>query len=255
MTHSNILKLSLSTLNILMLISFAVDLDSTSIAQNENLEQCYKNWDNLLQRHVNDDGLVDYQGFVNDESKLKKVTSTLSENTPKESWTRNEKKAYLINAYNAFTIQLIVDNYPLESIKNIGKEPFDAFKLNFIDLGGEMVSLDDIEKGMLVPMGDPRVHFAVNCASFSCPKLDNKAYRPENLNEHLERCTREFLNSDLNNLSKNKVEISRLFDWYKSDFETKNRTLIQFLNNYSETKINPNAEISYLEYRWDLNSK
>jgi hypothetical protein len=238
-----------------MIISFAVGLDSTSIAQNENLEQCYNNWENLLQRHVNDDGLVDYQGFVDDKSKLKKVTSTLSENTPKESWTRNEKKAYLINAYNAFTIQLIVDNYPLESIKNIGKEPFDAFKLKFIDLGGEMVSLDDIEKGMLVPMGDPRVHFAVNCASFSCPKLDNKAYRPEKLNKHLERCTREFLNSDLNNLSKNKVEISRLFDWYKIDFETNNRTLIQFLNTYSETKINPKAELSYLEYRWDLNSK
>jgi hypothetical protein len=208
-----------------------------------------------LQRHVNDDGLVDYQGFVNDKSKLKKVTSTLSEHSPKESWTTNEKKAYLINTYNANTVKLIVDNYPVVSIKNIGKEPFDAFKQKFIDFGGKMVSLDEIEKGMLLKMGDPRVHFAVNCASASCPKLENKAYKPNILDKQLDQSTREFINSKLNKITENKVELSKLFDWYKSDFKTENSTLIQFINKYSETKVNSNVEIEYLEYSWDLNSK
>ena len=238
-----------------LIMALGMGLLSKSVAQNQDIETFYKNWNALLQTHVTNDGLVDYQGFVNDKTKLLKLTNILSENTPNSSWTENQKKAYLINAYNAFTIQLILENYPVESIRNIGGALSNVFKKDFIKFNGDMISLDDIEKGMLLPIGDARVHFAVNCASFSCPKLLNKAYEPEILDQQLEESARYFVNSDLNSISKGQAQLSKIFKWYKSDFENENESLIDFINKYSEVKLLSDADIDYLDYNWNLNAK
>ncbi|MBQ0739982.1 DUF547 domain-containing protein, partial [Aquimarina celericrescens] len=126
-------------------------------------------WNLLLQNHVGQNGKVDYKAFKKNESKLDSYLKLLGNNPPQDSWSKNEKKAYLINAYNAFTVKLIVENYPTESIRDIGGFFSNPFSTEFAKIGDKEYSLDDIEKGMLLKMGDPRVHFAVNCASGSCP--------------------------------------------------------------------------------------
>jgi hypothetical protein len=248
---SLISKLSLT--HIIFLLFFVFNLQAQQSSTHKEID--YSIWAELLENHVSETGLVDYNGFINDKHKLLTFTECLSENTPQDNWTTNQKKAYLINAYNAFTIQLILEYYPIKSIKNIGDEPFDAFKMKFITYGSKTVSLDDIEKNMLLAMGDARIHFAVNCASFSCPKLDNKVYRPEDLDSHLNEATKTFINSELNKISPNKAKLSKLFNWYKNDFETQSQSVIDFINQYSNTKLEPNAVIEYLDYDWSLNAQ
>ena len=143
----------------------------------------------------------------------------------------------------------MVDNYPVKSIKDIaGGKPWDK---KFIKLDGKTLSLNDIENGIIrKDFNEPRIHFAVNCASISCPKLLNKAYTAGNLNSLLESQTKRFINDNsMNMISATKPEISNIFDWYKVDFGN----VITFLNKYSDTEIESSAKISYKEYNWNLN--
>ncbi|MFO7743963.1 MAG: DUF547 domain-containing protein [Psychroflexus sp.] len=215
----------------------------------------HQQWEKLLKTYVNEKGNVDYKAFRENENKLDAYLDLLNKNPPEKSWTDNQKKAYLINAYNAFTVKLIIDNYPLESIRDIGGFFSNPFSMEFAKIGGKGYSLDDIEKGMLLKMGDPRVHFAVNCASESCPKLVNEAYVADKLDEQLNTASKSFVNSDKNKLSKTKVELSKIFKWYASDFEKNGQSVIDFINQYSKEKINEDASISYLPYSWKLNEK
>lgn len=212
-------------------------------------------WHELLKINVDYNGDVDYKAMKNNQKKLDSYLNLLNENPPKDSWTQNQKKAYLINAYNAYTVKLIIDNYPLESIRDIGGLFSNPFSKEFAKIAGKEYSLDDIEKGMLLKMGDPRVHFAVNCASESCPKLANEAYVASKLDEQLDTASKSFVNSDKNKLSKTKVELSKIFKWYASDFETNGNSVIKFINTYSKVTISDNASISYLSYSWKLNEK
>lgn len=213
----------------------------------------HQQFDELLKTYVDDDGDVNYKALKQNQKKLDTYLNLLNENPPHKSWTKAQKKAYLINAYNAFTLKLIIDNYPLESIRDIGGIFSNPFSTEFAKIGGKDYSLDDIEKGMLLKMGDPRVHFAVNCASESCPKLANKAYVASKLNQQLDAAAKTFIHSDKNKLSKNTVELSKIFKWYASDFETDGNSVIKFINSYSDQNISENASISYLSYSWKLN--
>jgi hypothetical protein len=215
----------------------------------------HSQWNQLLNTYVDDYGHVDYKSLKKNQQKLEDYLSLLNENPPKNSWSTNQKKAYLINAYNAFTVKLIIDNYPLESIKDIGGIFGNPFSQEFAKIGNIEYSLDDIEKGMLLKMGDPRVHFAVNCASESCPKLVNEAFVASKVNEQLDAAAKEFIHSNKNKLSPNQVELSKIFKWYSSDFEKGEASVIDFINKYSKNPINPNASISYLSYSWELNEK
>ncbi|MHA7128942.1 DUF547 domain-containing protein [Algoriphagus namhaensis] len=217
-------------------------------------------WNALLQKHVSDEGIVNYKGFIQDKSKLEAYLKTLSQNAPdRATWSREEQLAYWINAYNAFTVKLIVDNYPTESIRDLGpklKIPLikDVWHYKFFQIGGQESSLDEIEHGILrKEFEEPRIHFAINCASVSCPPLLNEAFVPSKLDSQLDRVARSFINdSSRNKISKDKIEISSIFSWFKGDF-TKNGSLIDFLNKYSKTKISPDAKISHLDYDWNLN--
>lgn len=207
--------------------------------------------DKALNANVSSSGVVNYPGLKSDVnfSKARELYKNLS---PETTWTSNEKMAYWINVYNVFTIQLILDNYPVSSINNID-QPWDK---KFISINGELFSLNQIEHEILRPIfKDPRVHFAVNCASFSCPKLHNKAFRAETLDRDLNMLTRAFLNdSKRNKLSSGSIEVSQIFSWFKEDF-TKGQTLIQFINKYANAAVEENASIDFLEYNWNLNNK
>ena len=208
-------------------------------------------WDNLLVKYVSKDGTVNYKGLKADPS-FALCISTFQMSHPDENWNEKKEECFWINAYNAFTVKLIVDNYPLKSITDL-KDPWDQ---KFIKLKDETYSLNQIEHEILRPkFQDPRIHFAVNCASYSCPRLLNHAFMPMSLDNMLTQLAKDFLNDPKRNLiTKEKGEVSQLFDWYKEDF-TKHGDLIVFINLYSRVIMDRDAEITFMEYNWELNGK
>ncbi|MDR5589198.1 DUF547 domain-containing protein [Christiangramia sp. SM2212] len=205
-------------------------------------------WDDLLKEHVSASGMVDYKGFKEDRSKLDEYLKLLSSQEPSDEWGTNELLAYYINLYNAYTVDLILKNYPVKSIKDIDS----PWTSEFVKVGDTEISLGGIENSVLRKMNEPRIHFAINCASISCPKLLNEAYTADKIEEQLEKVTMEFVNSNKNEISANSAKLSSIFDWYKKDFK-ENGTVIDYVNQYSKTKIKPGATISYKEYDWNLN--
>ncbi|MBD1260506.1 DUF547 domain-containing protein [Maribacter polysiphoniae] len=208
-------------------------------------------WDILLKKHVDEKGNVDYKGFVADRDQLRSYLEYLSQNPIANSAPKEEQLAYYINLYNAGTVQLIVDNYPLESIKDI----FRPWGKDRLKIGVDSFSLGEIEHDILRKMDEPRIHFAINCASYSCPKLLNSAYSANELEEQLKKATFDFINDPTKNkISQNTVALSKIFKWYGDDFTTKS-PLIDYLNKYVDIEISQNAEIDYLTYDWSLNEK
>ncbi len=218
-------------------------------------------WTALLKKYVNAKGLVNYKGFIKDQKALDAYLATLSNNPPEKSWSRDEQLAYWFNAYNAFTVKLITMHYPVSSIKKIGPDvqvifvntPWDK---NFFKIGGKNFSLNDIEhKTLRKDFEEPRMHFALNCASTSCPKLRNEAYEASKLNSQLDDQARDFLaDKSRNVITPNKLKISKIFSWYGKDF-TKSSGKIDYLNKYAPVKINRSANIEYMDYSWDLNEQ
>ncbi|MBU2927727.1 DUF547 domain-containing protein [Winogradskyella psychrotolerans] len=207
-------------------------------------------FDELLQKYVSKNGNVDYVGFKMSHGQLLGYISILSQLYPRlDEISREEKLAYWINAYNALTIDLILRNYPTKSIKDI-KDPWDQRLWKF---GDNWQNLNDIEHKILRHMDEPRIHFAIVCASISCPKLQNEAFTASNLDAQLTKATKEFLaDSTKNKLSKDDIKISKIFKWFKKDFE-QNGSLIDFLNQYSDVTISDSAKKSYTDYNWGLN--
>jgi len=206
-------------------------------------------WQKLLQKNVSEKGNVNYLGFKKDKTELKEYINYLSENQPTEKWIKNDKLAYWINAYNALTVDLIIRNHPTKSIKNI-KDPWDQRLWQF---GDKWQNLNDIEHKILRKMNEPRIHFAIVCASVSCPKLQNEAFTAANLEEQLTNATKKFLaDTSKNELSKDRIKLSKIFKWFKGDFE-QNGSLIDFLNQYSDVEISDKAKKNFKDYNWDLN--
>ncbi len=231
--------------SLLILVIFCAFFSVTIQAQNID----HSKWNTLLQTHVHDNGNVDYKAFKSNEKRLADYLEYLSENQPKVSSTNNEKLAYWINAYNAFTVKLVIDNYPIKSIKDINK----PWKQRLWKLDNKMYSLEDIEHEILRKINEPRIHFAIVCASYSCPKLQNKAFTAENLETQLTNATKEFLaDKNRNEISENNLKLSKIFDWFSKDF-TENGSLIDFLNQYSEVTISSKAKKRYKDYNWALN--
>ena len=213
-------------------------------------------FNDLLQKHVTKNGIVDYKSFKNDETKLDSYISYLEKTSPSNSWSKNKQKAFWINAYNAYTIKIILKNYPLKSIMDIKEEGKTAWKIPFAKVGNITYTLDHIEHQILrKEFSDPKIHVGVNCASGSCPKLGNNAFTEQNIETELTRLMKDFVNDvSRNKITKKKVQISSIFDWFKGDF-TKKGSVIEFLNKYSDIEISPKAKISFLKYDWTLNGK
>ena len=222
----------------------------------------HKPFDELLQKYVDENGLVNYKGLSSERPKLRSYLTSLEKNEPSDGWTDDEQLTYWINAYNAFTLELILEHYPVKSIKDIGskvKIPFvnTPWDIKFINIGDEEYDLNNIEHGIIRKKFDePRIHFALVCAAISCPKLQNTAYLPETLDSQLTKAAKDFMGDPSKNeiKSSSKANLSKLFSWYGGDF-TRKMSLVDYINQYSETKLDKRARLNYMEYDWALNEQ
>ncbi|MEP1486962.1 MAG: DUF547 domain-containing protein [Algibacter sp.] len=228
-----------------------VTTNKTPITEHDTTLETFNHssWNTLLKKYVSNTGHVNYKGFKTNRNDLLNYITSLSKNTPTASWSKEEKLAYWINAYNAMTVDLILRHYPVKSIKDI-KNPWDQ---RFWKLGDKWYNLNEIEHDILRKMNEPRIHFGIVCASFSCPKLLNEAFTASNLEDQLTEVTKGFLaDSERNIISENNIQISKIFNWFAKDFK-QNGSLIDFLNQYSTIKISAKAKKTFKDYNWGLN--
>jgi hypothetical protein len=213
-------------------------------------------FDSLLQKNVDKTGRVDYQSLKNNETLLDNYLAYIQNNEPTKDWSSNKKKAFWINTYNAYTIKIILNNYPLKSIRDIKIDGKTAWKIPFVKVGQKRYTLDQIEHEILrKKFNDPRIHVGINCASVSCPRLWNFAFTEDNIASSLDNLMKVFINDTTRNkISKNNVALSEIFNWFSKDF-IKNGTIISYLNTYAAIKISEKASIKYLTYDWSLNKK
>lgn len=207
----------------------------------------YKKLDAFLRKYVSANGNVKYSSIQANRGELDAIVSEFKQSPVQASWSKNQKLAFWINAYNIFTIKLIVDNYPTTSITKIAAKPWNK---KVVTIGSDVHSLDHVENGIIrKQFNEPRIHFALNCASESCPVLLNKAYTASNLNSYLTSQTKRFLNdTSKNTFSKKEAQISPIFDWYKADFPD----VWTFIKKYHPLDYTP-KKTSYSEYSWELN--
>lgn len=211
----------------------------------------------LLQKYVKN-GKVNYAGFQSEEAKLDQYLDLL-ETVDIKMLSRDDQFAFYANAYNAWTIKLILGKYPkIKSIKSLGVFNTGPWKKNVVRLKGETVSLDHVEHDILRPrFKDPRVHFAINCAAKSCPPLRSEAYLGEILNQQLDDSTRSFINDpESYRLEGNNLYVSRIFKWFSEDFSD---GALAFFQKYAEgefkEKLDKSGKINvkFLKYDWSLN--
>lgn len=237
-------------------------------------------WDQLLQKNIvsNDSGqstMVDYQSMLMDRKDIDKYLDTIStvSNEQFDRWSKQEQLAFLINAYNASTVALVLTEWPdLNSIKELGGWFSSPWKIEFVSLLGKTRSLDDIEHNLIRGSGrynDPRIHFAVNCASIGCPALRAEAYVGDKLNEQLGEQTALFLSDrSRNRVDDSSIKLSPIFKWYREDFEKGWKgfdRLEDFLLSHAQYLgvSGPVAEklkgdevnIEFTSYDWRLNKK
>ncbi len=238
----------------------------------------HSGWDSLLKKHVislaqGEVTQVDYAGMADDRAELKTYLSSLSAISmfQFESWSKAEQLAFLINVYNAWTVELILTAYPdIESIKELGSLFQSPWKKEFIPLLGETRSLDDVEHGFIRAEGrydNPYIHFAVNCASVGCPPLLAEAYNAEQLDMQLKKSTENFLRDRTRNrLEGTTLNVSSVFKWYRGDFErgwkgfhsladffSKHRDWLDLSASDVKRLLSGDIEIEFLDYDWRLN--
>ena len=220
----------------------------------------YSLYAELLEKYVKT-GVVDYQGFKNEENKLDQYLKVLEE-TDTKKLPRNEAFAFYINAYNAWTIKLILSAYPgLKSIKDLGSLFKSPWKKNIARIDGDVITLNNIEHDILRPrFKDARIHFTVNCASKSCPPLRPEPYQGDVLDQQLTEMTETFINDpEHNRLEGNTLYASSIFKWYSEDF---NDDIVGFFIKYARGDLKGKLEkhqkeikVKYLDYDWSLNGK
>jgi hypothetical protein len=229
----------------------------------------HSSWDALLKKHVVllDGGKASqlrYAGMASERSALKAYLDSLSRVRESEfdAWSRQEQMAFLINAYNAFTVEKILVRYPdIRSIWDFGKLFGNPFKDEFFVLLGGKRSLDWIEHEKLrKTYREPRIHYAVNCASVSCPMLREEAYAPSRLDAQLEEQARRFLSDRSRNRAREgRLEVSKIFDWFKEDFEPRAAYFARYADILSDDPTQKDmirketAPLHFLEYDWSLN--
>ncbi len=228
---------------------------SKNVTDESNIMQISKpdntEWNTMLSVHVSEEGEVDYRNWKKNHGRLKRYLAQLTQSPPGEQWSRGETMAYWINVYNAFTVDLILENYPISSIMDLDNGK--TWDVRRIRIGQHLYSLNDVEHTILRPTyRDPRIHFAVNCAARSCPKLKNSAWKAETLENDLQRAAREFINNPrYNEISKSRLVLSKIFEWYRDDFGE----LAKYIDRFSSIKIERDAKISFKEYDWKLNGQ
>lgn len=235
-------------------------------------------WDELLDRFVSptqggNSTAIDYTGIAEQRGRLQDYLDRLSDVEPEvfSSWSESERLAFLINAYNAWTVELILTEYPdIASIRDMGGWFASPWKQAIAPLLGEKRTLDEIEHEMIRGSGkfnEPRIHFAVNCASIGCPALRTEAYVAHELEAQLEAQTQDFLSDRSRNAWRDDaLYLSPIFKWYREDFETgwrNTNSLAGFLTRYADALglskdqeqalLDGQVPIRYTDYDWRLN--
>lgn len=211
-------------------------------------------FDGLLKRHVRD-GLVDYKTFSKEEHILDDYLQSIAE-AELDEMKRPELMALWINAYNAFTVKLILETYPLDSIRDLSEHL--SWQHQYWMVGGEEVSLNLIEHHYLREMGDDRIHFALNCASMSCPRMYPEAFRGDRLEEQLVAVTMAFMTNGAIVWRGDMPVLSKIFDWYAKDFGSSQvevlTRLSSFLQGEEARRLREwSGETIYQDYDWSLN--
>ena len=252
-------------------IHLAFLLSSISVAESQAItvfDHSHEAWNKIVKDYVVVQGpqsFVNYKALKKEPDSLKKYLNSIERVSKKDFQIFNNKQklAFLINAYNAFTIKLILDHYPVKSIKDIGGFFSSPWKKKFFTLFGEKTHLDHIEHDLIrKQFNEPRIHFALVCASKGCPPLMNEAFIALKLDDQLERAAKTFLNDPQRNYfdsSSNTLYLSNIFKWYGEDFKKYGsvRSFVSSIIGKSEAekkKIqNEKVKNSYLDYDWTLN--
>lgn len=254
-------------------------------ANAQGFDHSHKAWDALTKKHVKlvNNGKasqVRYADFAKDREALKAYTDSLSKVSKAEfdGWSKPQQMAFLINAYNAFTVELILQNYPgIKSIRDIGGVLDNRWKRKFFKLLGNDSYLDQVEHEWLRAQGrydEPRVHFAVNCASIGCPMLREEAFVADKLDQQLEQQAVRFLSDRSRNryTADKGLQVSKIFDWFKEDWQRNYKGIgtagpiasrEDYFARYAEQLADKpedrqaikdkKASISFLDYDWSLN--
>lgn len=226
----------------------------------------YTDWEQILNTYVSDAGLVDYKGIKANRAALDTFIRKNIESADISQLSKDEQMAFWINSYNALTVRLIVDHYPLKfgGIRTINWGRPWSIKMK---VAGQQLTLGDIEHEILRKWDpiDPRIHFAINCASGGCPKIINTHYNPDTLDKQLDQVTREFANNAQKNRLDRKKNIlyhSAIFSWFEEDFLATHSGILDYIVDY----INPEdrdylkkkaqrIKLKELKYDWGLNQQ
>ncbi len=265
-----------------MAISLTLMLAAAPSARAAGFDHEYAAWNALLRRHVawNDKGVassVSYREFAAERAALRQVLDAFSSvsRTDYDAWSKPRRLAFLVNAYNAFTVELVLTRYPdLKSIKDIGTLFQNPWKRKFFRLLGDERSLDFVEHEMIRAPGafdDPRIHFVLVCASVGCPALRPETILPDRLDAQLDDSLQRFLRDRSRNRfdpRTGKLEVSRIFDWYRADFEQGYRGIASreaLFARYADLLADDpkdrqaiaqaRVEITFLDYDWTLNDR
>jgi hypothetical protein len=237
----------------------------------QGFDHAHKAWDALVKKHVvvlqgGKASQVRYADFAKDRAALKAYLDSLSKVTEAQfnGWPKAERMAFLINAYNAFTVEKILTRYPgLKSIRDFGTVFGNPWKDKFFTLFGRESWLDQVEHEMLRKPGaynEPRVHYAVNCASIGCPMLREEAFVADRLEAQLEEQAVRFLSDrSRNRFEAGKLEVSKIFDWFKEDFGVREQYFARYARLLADAPeaqklvAEARAPLAFLEYDWTLN--
>lgn len=255
--------LLLSLCSILFLYHFRVEADSrTQQSLEEGPAFSHDLFDQILREHVNEKGRVNYTQLKANPEKFEVYLDLLAAANLTE-WSYNEQLTFWINAYNALVIKGVIDHYPTTSVRKV--KLFNGFfsRLKF-QAAGKTYTLNEIEHGILrEEFPDPRVHFAIVCASFSCPPLSNRAYTVEAIEERLETVTFNFIQNPEQvriDRAKRRLYLSKIFKWYDDDFKEGYEGVADFLADYlppedAEFLESEDVKFEYLNYDWTLNDQ
>ncbi|PIR22869.1 MAG: hypothetical protein COV44_05655 [Deltaproteobacteria bacterium CG11_big_fil_rev_8_21_14_0_20_45_16] len=249
-----------------IILNFIVFLMFSSTAS--AFDHTHQIWNEVLSRYVQPSGkttVVDYKVLKGSPQKLNEYLKTLSSvsKSEYEKFSKSEKLAFLINAYNAFTLKLIINHHPVKSIKDIGSWFSSPWKKKFFNLLGTKMHLDGIEHDTIrANFDEPRIHFAVNCASIGCPSLATEAFVASRLDQQLEQAAVDFLTDESRNRfdpATNTLYLSQIFEWYGDDFKSAGgvRSFVS-TRMAKEPKVQEKisaAKLEYLDYNWNLNQK
>lgn len=227
-------------------------------------DEPYAKYDALLKKYVDDEGMVDYAAFKeNDEATLRACVKDMARavvSLSHRSVTKESSFALWINVYNAVTLQAMLEFYPLKSITDKNSKNYDVWK--DYRFGQKKISLNDIEHKILRPMGDPRIHAAIVCASKGCPILLNEAYVPDRLSEQLDKNVRKWFKDPKRGLSLegDTVYISQIFNWFGGDFAKDRARQLEWIAKYVDKKTaaaitRRGLKVKFIEWDWSLNEQ